>query len=85
MTETTMIDMNQPIKYYPPIPMREDMGERQRLLTGLYNQTASLLDECAQVLDTPGVWPDGEAYGLRMQVERRLIPFLHAIEMVMNK
>lgn len=26
MTETTMIDMNQPIEYYPPIPMREDMG-----------------------------------------------------------
>lgn len=32
MTETTMIDMNQPIAYYPPIPMREDMGEREHPL-----------------------------------------------------
>lgn len=85
MTETTMIDMNQPIAYYPPIPMREDMGERQRMLAGLYNQTVALLDECAQVLDSPGVWTDSEAYGLRVQVEQRLVPFLHTVEKMMNK
>lgn len=83
--ETTMIDMNQPIAYYPPIPMREDMGEREESLTGLYNRTAALLDECAQALDSPGVWTDDEMYGLRVQVEQRLVPFLHTVEKMMNK
>lgn len=83
--ETTMIDMSQPIDYYPPIPTRGDMGEREQLLAGLYNRTAALLDECAQVLDSPGMWTDDEVYGLRMQVEQCLVPFLHTVKTMMNK